>query len=229
MSDDQYKEFYVRPVARADGIFCSKHCSWLKEKNFNFYCKIFKEDLDQQESDIAPTGAFNFYPEDPKSLRCGECLKQENEQQEPVDKRKEPDALIAAEAKEPNNEFVKSCRAFYDEKGFLSDKQIKALVKLQLAQKRSVPINQTRVYSGGGSGKRIKKRREQIEDQKDLIEDRDEDVYDDAGAYYGKRFYRRSHTGGDELHEIICLPDGSSIWKGSGPCGDLYMDEFGDI
>jgi hypothetical protein len=64
-------------------------------------------------------------------------------------------------------------------------------------------------------------------ENKDRPADHGEDVVGDAGSVIGKRIYHRSITG-PEWEKHTTYSDGSGVWHGGGPCGDLYYDEFGN-
>lgn len=60
----------------------------------------------------------------------------------------------------------------------------------------------------------------------DEPEDRGKPVYDNAGRQIGIRGYTKFND--DEWVPVTHYPDGSSNVHCGGPCGDLYVDEFGN-
>lgn len=61
---------------------------------------------------------------------------------------------------------------------------------------------------------------------KTLPKDYGNDVVDDSGKVIGRRGYTKFNS--DEWVPTTVYPNGSMNVHGGGPCGDLYVDEFGE-
>lgn len=51
-------------------------------------------------------------------------------------------------------------------------------------------------------------------------------VTDEYGSVIGKRGYTKFNS--NEWYSMTVYPNGSKTIHGSGPCDDLYVDEFGN-
>ena len=59
-----------------------------------------------------------------------------------------------------------------------------------------------------------------------MPKDNGDDVVDERGSVIGKRGYTKFNS--DEWVPCTVYPNGSKDVHCGGPCGDLYVDEFGE-